>query len=88
MSTPMHTLRDAHANSSCSLICRVNCPFYHKIGACRHGDRCGRVHNKPLFSQTVALAHMYQNPMAQVLTTGGKLTPAQEQKIQEEVSVI
>ncbi|KAG8057230.1 hypothetical protein GUJ93_ZPchr0002g24464 [Zizania palustris] len=26
---------------------RVNCPFYFKIGACRHGDRCSRLHNRP-----------------------------------------
>lgn len=31
--------------------CRVNCSFYFKIGACRHGDRCSRLHNKPTFSQ-------------------------------------
>lgn len=30
---------------------RVNCSFYFKIGACRHGDRCSRLHNKPTFSQ-------------------------------------
>jgi hypothetical protein len=44
------------------------------------------VHNKPLFSQTVELAHMYQNPLAQLVTTGGRLTPAQEQHIKKEVS--
>jgi len=30
---------------------RVNCSFYFKIGACRHGDKCSRLHNKPTFSQ-------------------------------------
>ncbi|UZO15064.1 uncharacterized protein OCT59_006500 [Rhizophagus irregularis] len=25
---------------------KVNCSFYFKIGACRHGDRCSRKHNK------------------------------------------
>ncbi|XP_040108989.1 splicing factor U2AF 26 kDa subunit isoform X1 [Oryx dammah] len=30
---------------------KVNCSFYFKIGACRHGDRCSRLHNKPTFSQ-------------------------------------
>jgi hypothetical protein len=39
---------------------RVNCPFYFKIGACRHGDRCSRQHNKPAFSQTVLLQNFYQ----------------------------
>jgi hypothetical protein len=64
---------------------RVNCPFYFKVGACRHGDRCSRQHNKPLFSQTVLLAHMYQAPnsmMAQQgptsLATAADDTTAQE----------
>lgn len=41
---------------------RVNCPFYYKIGACRHGDRCARLHGRPSASQTILLAHLYQNP--------------------------
>lgn len=41
---------------------KINCPFYYKIGACRHGDRCSRVHNKPLFSQTILLQNLYQTP--------------------------
>ena len=40
----------------------MNCPFYFKIGACRHGDRCSRQHHKPPFSQTLLLRHMWQNP--------------------------
>uniref|UniRef100_A0A8C9H3K3 U2 small nuclear RNA auxiliary factor 1 like 4 n=1 Tax=Piliocolobus tephrosceles TaxID=591936 RepID=A0A8C9H3K3_9PRIM len=32
---------------------RVNCSFYFKIGVCRHGDRCSRLHNKPTFSLEV-----------------------------------
>ena len=49
---------------------RVNCPFYFKVGACRHGDRCSRQHNKPLFSQTVLLAHMYQAPQSATMQQG------------------
>jgi len=41
---------------------KVNCSFYFKIGACRHGDKCSRIHNKPTFSQTVLLQNLYQNP--------------------------
>lgn len=41
---------------------RVNCSFYLKIGACRHGDRCSRKHIKPQFSQTVLLPNVYNNP--------------------------
>ncbi|XP_050738958.1 splicing factor U2AF 35 kDa subunit-like isoform X3 [Eriocheir sinensis] len=36
---------------------KVNCSFYFKIGACRHGDRCSRIHNKPTFSQCVPDMH-------------------------------
>ena len=42
---------------------RVNCPFYFKIGACRHGDRCSRHHHKPAFSQTVLIKHIYRHPI-------------------------
>lgn len=53
---------------------KVNCSFYYKIGACRHGtwsclpiltfkgDKCARKHVKPPFSQTVLLCNLYQNP--------------------------
>jgi splicing factor U2AF subunit len=41
---------------------RVNCPFYFKIGACRHGDRCSRIHNRPTISPTLLMQNMYQNP--------------------------
>ncbi|CAO2839405.1 unnamed protein product [Amaranthus hypochondriacus] len=41
---------------------RVNCPFYFKIGACRHGDRCARLHTKPSISPSLVLANMYQRP--------------------------
>eukprot|EP00250_Pteridium_aquilinum_P009877 c18997_g1_i2 orf=106-996(+) len=41
---------------------RVNCPFYFKIGACRHGDRCSRLHNRPTISPTLLFSNMYQRP--------------------------
>ncbi|RKP36207.1 hypothetical protein BJ085DRAFT_27390 [Dimargaris cristalligena] len=41
---------------------KVNCSFYFKIGACRHGDRCSRKHIKPTFSQTILLPNFYRNP--------------------------
>ncbi|OMJ16730.1 Splicing factor U2AF 23 kDa subunit [Smittium culicis] len=41
---------------------KVNCSFYFKIGACRHGDRCSRKHVKPTYSQTVLMSNVYQNP--------------------------
>tara|TARA_B110000977_G_scaffold108706_1_gene141416 strand:+ start:2264 stop:3067 length:804 start_codon:yes stop_codon:yes gene_type:complete len=41
---------------------RVNCPFYFKIGACRHGERCSRLHMHPTLSQTILMTNMYENP--------------------------
>lgn len=43
---------------------KVNCPFYFKIGACRHGDNCGRTHLRPHFSQTLLIPHLYIPPPA------------------------
>ncbi|KAL7672427.1 hypothetical protein ACOME3_007312 [Neoechinorhynchus agilis] len=42
---------------------KVNCSFYFKVGACRHGERCSKLHNKPTFSQTVLLKNVYLNPV-------------------------
>lgn len=38
------------------------CPFYLKIGACRHGDQCSRLHNRPVSSNTLLLQHVYPVP--------------------------
>lgn len=50
---------------------KVNCSFYFKIGACRHGERCSRLHNKPTFSQTVLLQNLYINPQNTAQTADG-----------------
>ncbi|KHN82051.1 Splicing factor U2AF 35 kDa subunit [Toxocara canis] len=42
---------------------KVNCSFYFKIGACRHGEKCSRTHIMPSFSQTVLLKNLYHNPL-------------------------
>ncbi|KAK6802694.1 hypothetical protein RDI58_000477 [Solanum bulbocastanum] len=42
---------------------RVNCPFYFKIGAFRHGDRCSRLHTKSSISPTLLLPNMFQRPI-------------------------
>ncbi|KAL3934788.1 MAG: hypothetical protein SGBAC_009571, partial [Bacillariaceae sp.] len=42
---------------------KVNCPFYFKIGACRHADRCSRLHHKPAFSPTILIKHVYRHPV-------------------------
>ena len=33
-----------------------------RAGACRHGDRCSRLHNRPTISPTLLMQNMYQNP--------------------------
>ncbi|RKP32439.1 hypothetical protein METBISCDRAFT_8673, partial [Metschnikowia bicuspidata] len=38
------------------------CTFYHKIGACRHGDKCSRRHVRPTESKSILLANLYQDP--------------------------
>ena len=43
-------------------FCRVNCSFYFKIGACRHGDRCSRMHNRPTYGQAILLQNLFLNP--------------------------
>ncbi|GAB2274656.1 hypothetical protein Dimus_009426 [Dionaea muscipula] len=62
---------------------RVNCPFYFKIGACRHGDRCSRLHTKPSISPTILLSNMYQRP--DMITPGvdAQGNPIDPRKIQE-----
>jgi len=50
---------------------KVNCPFYFKIGACRHGDTCTRLHNKPILSQTILFFHLYDNPPPAVAFADG-----------------
>jgi len=42
---------------------KVNCPFYFKIGACRHADRCSRLHHRPAFSPTILIKHIYRHPI-------------------------
>ncbi|XP_041372991.1 splicing factor U2AF 35 kDa subunit-like isoform X2 [Gigantopelta aegis] len=62
---------------------KVNCSFYFKIGACRHGERCSRLHNKPTFSQTVLLQNLYLNPQNAALTADGSHIQMDEFEIQQ-----
>jgi splicing factor U2AF subunit len=62
----------------------VNCPFYFKIGACRHGDQCSRTHNRPVISQTLLLKNMYQNlPASIALAEGQTVEDAQIDEAQD-----
>jgi hypothetical protein len=59
--------------------------------ACRHGDRCSRLHNRPTISPTILLHNMYQNPILNApLGPDGLPMPVDPKKVQEffEVSAI
>ncbi|CAO2178853.1 unnamed protein product [Urochloa humidicola] len=62
---------------------RVNCPFYFKIGACRHGDRCSRLHNRPTISPTLVLVNMYQRPDMITPGVNAQGQPIDPRKMQE-----
>ncbi|CAK9301805.1 unnamed protein product, partial [Gordionus sp. m RMFG-2023] len=51
----------------------MDCPFYKKIGACRHGSTCARAHNTPRHSQTILLTNFYHNPKHQTLIMKGQV---------------
>jgi splicing factor U2AF 35 kDa subunit len=59
----------------------VNCPFYHKIGACRHSDRCSRLHHKPAFSPTILIKHLYRHPVRQAEMMGGVMSTSEAEKL-------
>eukprot|EP00009_Paramoeba_aestuarina_P013363 CAMPEP_0201540272 /NCGR_PEP_ID=MMETSP0161_2-20130828/70851_1 /ASSEMBLY_ACC=CAM_ASM_000251 /TAXON_ID=180227 /ORGANISM="Neoparamoeba aestuarina, Strain SoJaBio B1-5/56/2" /LENGTH=397 /DNA_ID=CAMNT_0047947727 /DNA_START=565 /DNA_END=1758 /DNA_ORIENTATION=- len=64
---------------------KVNCPFYFKIGACRHGDRCSRLHNRPVISETILFKNMYMSPGIMPAGPDGKPLPCPltQEQIQE-----
>lgn len=62
---------------------KVNCPFYFKIGACRHGDKCSRQHHRPPFSETVLVKQMWNNPMIAVVSAGGSFQNVDKARLQE-----
>ncbi|CAN0258109.1 unnamed protein product, partial [Ectocarpus sp. 13 AM-2016] len=63
---------------------QVNCPFFYKIGACRHGDRCSRQHHKPPFSQTILVQNLYQNPVSAVMAAGGDPSQLPKDHVQDD----
>ena len=39
-----------------------NCAFFWKVGSCRWGDGCPKLHNTPVSSPTLICRNMYDNP--------------------------
>jgi len=63
---------------------KVNCSFFFKIGACTHGERCSRIHNRPTFSQTILLQNLYINPQNSAKTADGShLANVTDEEMQE-----
>uniref|UniRef100_A0A5F4WE17 U2 small nuclear RNA auxiliary factor 1 like 4 n=1 Tax=Callithrix jacchus TaxID=9483 RepID=A0A5F4WE17_CALJA len=62
---------------------KVNCSFYFKIGACRHGDQYSRLHNKPTFTQTVVLLNLYRNPQNTAQIADGSHCHVSDVEVQE-----
>lgn len=62
---------------------KVNCPFYFKIGACRHGEKCSRQHHRPPFSETVLIKHMFNNPMCAIVSGGGNIAEMDQDQLQD-----
>ena len=63
---------------------KVNCPFYYKIGACLHGDKCSRVHYRPQFSQTIIILHMWTNPLCVLKAAGHDIKNVDHKQLQLE----
>jgi len=53
---------------------KVNCSFYFKIGACRHGQKCLRNHMRPTVSPTILMPNLYQSPKWAVMANEGGIT--------------
>jgi splicing factor U2AF subunit len=45
------------------------CPFFSKMGSCRHGERCTKKHTSPISATTVLLPMTYPNPKIVPLQT-------------------
>lgn len=56
------------------------CTFFSKMGACRHGDHCTKIHNRPTASPTVVFPMMYPNPLAVRYLTGEYTGPKEFEK--------
>ena len=66
---------------------KVNCHFFFKIGACRHGDTCQRKHYRPPFSQTILIKHMWYNPMIPVVNSGGDIRLMDKARLQDDFNI-
>ncbi|XP_049849861.1 splicing factor U2AF 26 kDa subunit-like isoform X2 [Schistocerca gregaria] len=63
---------------------RVNCSFFFKMGACRHGEKCDRRHNRPTESPTVLFTNMYQSPLNYLSSHGDNVYDSEELKFLDE----
>uniref|UniRef100_A0A3P8YTY3 C3H1-type domain-containing protein n=1 Tax=Esox lucius TaxID=8010 RepID=A0A3P8YTY3_ESOLU len=78
-----------------SMVKQVNCSFYLKIGACRHGDRqvskfiqllkddCNCITTSNSSCCTIALLNIYRNPQNTAQSAGGLRCAVSDMEIQE-----
>ena len=65
---------------------KSNCPFYFKIGACRHENQCSRNHHTPVSSVTLLLKHLYINPpIAIAIAEGQPVSDRQADQAQQDL---
>ncbi|EKE42803.1 hypothetical protein ENUP19_0319G0030 [Entamoeba nuttalli] len=64
---------------------KVNCAFFFKIGACRHGDSCTRNHFQPEISRTILLTHLYDNPY--IHKEESSMTEDEKKKIKKDFNI-
>lgn len=78
-STARSTTRWAGSSLLTSSLTKLLIPLFAfpQIGACRHGDRCSRKHQRPVHSQTLVAWNVYQNPANDPACT---LSPAELQE--------
>jgi splicing factor U2AF subunit len=62
---------------------KVNCSFYFKIGACRHGLKCTKSHHVPAFSQTVLLKGLYLSRLNQNQHLNAQIIPDTQEELQK-----
>lgn len=59
------------------------CPFWDKVGACRHGSKCAKFHSKPKRSKTVVFWKLFKNPIRTYFSKSSKIQEKDDSTIRE-----
>ena len=55
-----------------------SCPFFEKLGSCRHSEHCERTHHSPSASETLLIRQLYLNNTAETALSEGKPVTEEE----------